>query len=59
MAFALMGHKRGGPAKVAIFSSGLFGSMSGGPVTNVLTTGTLTIPAMTKIEQQPKNSRCY
>ncbi len=48
-AFALLGHVRGGPAKVAIFSSGLFGSMSGGPVTNVLTTGTLTIPAMRRI----------
>lgn len=48
-AFALLGHVRGGPAKVAIFSSGLFGSMSGGPVTNVLTTGTLTIPAMQRI----------
>jgi len=40
---------RGGPAKVAVFSSGLFGSMSGGPVTNVLTTGTLTIPAMKRM----------
>jgi TRAP transporter 4TM/12TM fusion protein len=48
-AFALLGHVRGGPAKVAIFSSGLFGSMSGGPITNVLTTGTLTIPAMRRI----------
>jgi TRAP transporter 4TM/12TM fusion protein len=49
IAFALLGHVRGGPAKVAIFSSGLFGSMSGGPITNVLTTGTLTIPAMKRI----------
>jgi TRAP transporter 4TM/12TM fusion protein len=49
LAFALLGHVRGGPAKVAIFSSGLFGSMSGGPVTNVLTTGSLTIPAMRRI----------
>ncbi|WP_416897797.1 MAG: TRAP transporter permease [Minwuia sp.] len=48
-AFALLGHVRGGPAKVAIFSSGLFGSMSGGPITNVLTTGTLTIPTMRRI----------
>jgi TRAP-type uncharacterized transport system fused permease subunit len=31
LAFALLGHKRGGPAKVSIFSSGLMGSMSGGP----------------------------
>lgn len=45
-AFSLLGHKRGGAAKVAIFSSGLMGSMSGGPITNVLTTGPLSIPAM-------------
>ncbi|MDP1086427.1 TRAP transporter large permease subunit, partial [Klebsiella pneumoniae] len=32
-----------------IFSSGLMGSMSGGPVTNVLTTGPLSIPAMRRI----------
>ena len=49
LSFALLGHVRGGPAKVAVFSSGLFGSMSGGPVTNVLTTGTLTIPAMKRM----------
>ncbi len=46
LAFALLGHKRGGAAKVAVFSSGLMGSMSGGPITNVLTTGPLSIPAM-------------
>lgn len=49
LAFALLGKTRGGPAKVAIFSSGLMGSMSGGPVTNVLTTGPLSIPAMRRI----------
>jgi TRAP transporter 4TM/12TM fusion protein len=49
LAFAMLGHVRGGPAKVAVLSSGLFGSMSGGPVTNVLTTGTLTIPAMKRM----------
>lgn len=46
LAFALLGHLRGGPAKVSIFSSGLLGSMSGGPISNVLTTGPLSIPAM-------------
>ncbi|MEZ5560339.1 MAG: TRAP transporter fused permease subunit [Pseudomonadales bacterium] len=46
LAFGLLGHVRGGPAKVAILSSGLMGSMSGSVVTNVLTTGQLTIPAM-------------
>ena len=48
LAFSLMGSQRGGSAKVAIFSSGLMGSMSGSVVTNVMTTGQLTIPAMKK-----------
>ncbi|MFN4087947.1 MAG: TRAP transporter permease [Alphaproteobacteria bacterium] len=52
-AFALLGKVRGGPAKVAIFSSGLFGSMSGSVVSNVLTTGCMTIPAMKKIGFRP------
>tara|TARA_R110002073_G_scaffold7568_1_gene43005 strand:- start:2488 stop:4455 length:1968 start_codon:yes stop_codon:yes gene_type:complete len=47
-AFAIFGKVRGGPAKVAIISSGLMGSMSGSVITNVLTTGQLTIPAMIK-----------
>lgn len=46
LSFALLGRVRGGPAKVAIFSSGLMGSMSGSVITNVLTTGVMTIPAM-------------
>ena len=46
LAFALLGRVRGGPAKVAIVASGLMGSMSGSVVTNVLTTGQLTIPTM-------------
>lgn len=49
LAFALLGHVRGGPAKVSIFASGLMGSMSGSVVTNVLTTGVLSIPAMRRI----------
>ena len=48
LAFALLGTRRGGPAKVSIFSSGLMGSMSGSVITNVLTTGVLSIPAMKK-----------
>ncbi|MFV0514030.1 MAG: TRAP transporter permease [Jhaorihella sp.] len=48
LAFAALGHVRGGPAKVAVLSSGLMGSMSGSVITNVLTTGTLTIPTMTR-----------
>ncbi|WP_127595906.1 TRAP transporter permease [Nitratireductor alexandrii] len=46
VAFALCGKYRGGPAKVAVVSSGLFGSLSGSAVANVMSTGTLTIPAM-------------
>ena len=53
LAFALLGHVRGGPAKVAIFASGLMGSMSGSVITNVLTTGALSIPAMKRIGFQP------
>ncbi|WP_439578916.1 TRAP transporter permease [Elioraea sp.] len=45
-ALALMGASRGGPAKVAVVSSALFGMLSGSPTSNVLTTGTLTIPTM-------------
>ncbi|MDB3909269.1 TRAP transporter fused permease subunit [Gammaproteobacteria bacterium] len=48
LAFAMFGHVRGGSAKVAIVSSGLMGSMSGSVITNVLTTGQMTIPAMKK-----------
>lgn len=53
LAFALLGRHRGGPAKVAIFSSGLMGSMSGSVITNVLTTGVMTIPAMKKVGFRP------
>lgn len=55
LAFGLLGHRRGGPAKVAIFGSALMGSMSGSVITNILTTGTLTIPAM----QRTGFSRAY
>ncbi|MFC1917907.1 TRAP transporter permease [Chloroflexota bacterium] len=48
LALALLGKTRGGTAKVAIVASGLFGSVSGSPVANVLTTGAFTIPAMKK-----------
>ncbi len=46
LAFAMLGGVRGGPAKVAIVASGMFGSLSGSVITNVLTTGAMTIPAM-------------
>ena len=53
LAFALLGKFRGGPAKVAIFASGLMGSMSGSVITNVLTTGVMTIPAMKRVGFRP------
>jgi TRAP transporter 4TM/12TM fusion protein len=53
LAFALFGSVRGGPAKVAIFASGLMGSVSGSVVSNVLTTGVVTIPAMKRIGFAP------
>ncbi len=45
---SIAGGKRGGPAKVAILSSALFGSISGSAVANVVVTGTFTIPLMKK-----------
>lgn len=53
LAFAMLGKFRGGPAKVAIFASGLMGSMSGSVITNVLTTGVMTIPAMKRVGFRP------
>jgi TRAP transporter 4TM/12TM fusion protein len=44
-----MGRSRGGPAKVAILSSGFFGSLSGSVISNVVTTGKLTIPTMKRL----------
>jgi TRAP transporter 4TM/12TM fusion protein len=48
VSFALLGHLRGGPAKVAVVSSGLNGLISGSSVSNVVTGGIFTIPLMTK-----------
>ncbi|MCC7425744.1 MAG: TRAP transporter fused permease subunit [Alphaproteobacteria bacterium] len=53
LAFALFGHRVGGPAKAAVVSSALFGTMSGSGVSNVLTTGSFTIPMMTRLGYRP------
>ncbi|MDR7868664.1 MAG: TRAP transporter permease [Sporomusaceae bacterium] len=53
IAFSLFGRYRGGPAKVAIVSSTLFGTFSGSAVANVVGTGTLTIPLMKRTGYQP------
>lgn len=53
-AMALTGRSVGGPAKVAVISSGLFGMVSGVGASNVYTTGTFTIPLMKKIGFKPE-----
>lgn len=46
LAFRWTRHLRGGPAHAAVVSSAMFGTISGGPIVNVLSTGVLTIPMM-------------
>jgi TRAP transporter 4TM/12TM fusion protein len=46
LSLALLGHARGGVAKVAILASAFFGSLSGSAISNVITTGSVTIPMM-------------
>ena len=46
IATSLMGRYRGGPSKIAIVASGLFGTISGSAVSNVVSTGVITIPLM-------------
>jgi len=46
LALGLVGHTKGGPAKVAVISSGMMGTISGSGVANVLTVGQFTIPLM-------------
>ena len=48
-AFALAGRARGGPAKVAVFASGLMGMINGTSAGNVVATGSLTIPLMKRV----------
>lgn len=49
VAFSLLGHLKGGPAKAAVVSSGLSGVVSGSSIANVVTTGTFTIPLMKRV----------
>jgi TRAP transporter 4TM/12TM fusion protein len=52
-ALSLTGRAAGGPAKVACITSGMFGTVSGSAVANVMTTGTFTIPMMKRIGYSP------
>lgn len=54
LSLAFFGKSRGGPAKVATVSSGLFGMVSGSAVANVMSVGPFTIPMMTQLGYNPK-----
>ncbi len=56
VAFALLGHLRGGPAKAAVVASGLSGLYSGSSIANVVTTGTFTIPLMKRTGFTPEKA---
>ena len=49
LAASVAGARVGGPAKIAVVSSGLYGTISGSPTSDVVTTGSITIPMMKKI----------
>ena len=49
VAFALLGHMKGGPAKAAVVASAATGLISGSSIANVATTGTFTIPLMKRV----------
>ena len=55
-AFAAAGQARGGPAKVAIFASGLMGMINGTSAGNVVATGSLTIPLMKRVGYEKKTA---
>ena len=50
---AAVGHKTGGPAKVSVIASGIFGSISGSAIANTVSTGAFTIPMMKKAGFKP------
>ncbi|MDO5537575.1 MAG: TRAP transporter permease [Desulfovibrionaceae bacterium] len=54
IAMAVAGGKRGGPAKVAVIGSALFGTISGNSAANVVASGTFTIPMMIKVGYTPR-----
>ncbi|WP_298630174.1 TRAP transporter permease [uncultured Thermus sp.] len=56
VAYALLGHFRGGPAKAAVVASALTGVVSGSSVSNVVTTGTFTIPLMKRVGYPPEKA---
>ena len=56
IAFSLLGHLCGGPAKAAVVSSAMTGLISGSSIANVVTTGTFTIPLMKRVGFSPEKA---
>ncbi len=56
LAMSWMGHRRGGPAKVAVVASSAFGTISGSTVGNIMSTGIVTIPMMKKSGFRPRHA---
>ncbi|RMJ20556.1 hypothetical protein PHISP_08574, partial [Aspergillus sp. HF37] len=56
LAFGAFGGLRGGPAKVSLFGSILFGMISGSGVANVVASGTFTIPVMKRVGYKPTSA---
>ncbi|WP_236628178.1 MULTISPECIES: TRAP transporter permease [unclassified Sulfitobacter] len=54
LAALITGRSRGGPAKIAVISSGLYGTMSGSPTSDVVATGSITIPVMKRLGYSPR-----
>lgn len=54
LAASMTGKTRGGPAKIAVISSGLYGTISGSATSDVVTTGSITIPMMKRLGYKPR-----
>ena len=56
LAASIAGRMRGGPAKICVIASALYGTLSGSPVSDVVTTGSITIPLMKRVGYRPEFS---
>ncbi|MDJ0945505.1 MAG: TRAP transporter permease [Kiloniellales bacterium] len=56
LAFGLLGHMRGGPAKAAVLASAMTGLISGSSIANVVTTGVFTMPLMKRVGFSPEKA---
>jgi TRAP transporter 4TM/12TM fusion protein len=54
LAASIAGRMRGGPAKISVIASALYGTVSGSPVSDVVTTGSITIPLMKRLGYSPE-----